>query len=411
MPRKLISKVVSDPAHAERGHAKIFSPSKADTWATCTAQPSYIAELGLESKRTEAADEGTAAHELLDLSLRKNKHPINFKGKTFNKRFKADNEMCNAVGLVFEWVQAKVLDGYELYHERKVKIRCTGDVGTCDVVLRKDDHIIVVDLKYGQGVPVSPVKNRQMRLYACGFMDEENWWDTVTRITLVIWQPRSCEDAQEWEDTIDGLKHFRNRIVEIVAAIKAGNVEFKASEKGCQWCPAKGKCKTYAKFATEQAAIDFEQIAKDGSVKTPHFNSLTMDEIINIWKAGEEVRAWLKGIGDYIYNELMRGENVPGLKLVEGKSNRKWASEGNVMEALYRLGFKADEYAPRSLLGIGKIENLFSDKTKREQFMRQHTVKPKGSATVASADDPRPSFSIADEFRGIDNENDNVHNL
>jgi hypothetical protein len=400
-----LSKTVE--AHASRAHAKIFSPSKADTWATCTAQPAYVAKHGLEQKRNEAMDEGTAAHELLDLSLKQGKHPSNYKGQKFNKVFVADNEMVNAVGLVWEWVQTKIMDGYKLYTERKVKIACTGDMGTCDIGLIKGTHLIIADLKYGKGVPVSPIKSRQMRLYACGFLDEFDWWDFIETLTLVIWQPRGEEEPKEWEDSIEGITYFRDRIKQIVKDIKEGKTEFKASEKGCQWCPAKGKCKTYARFATEQAAVDFESIAKDGSVSVPDMQSLTIEEIINIWKAGEELRAWIKGIGDHIHDALLRGETVPGLRLVEGKANRKWVNEGDVMEALYRMEFKADDYAPRSLLGLKAIESLFTDKAKREMFMKQHTIKPKGAPTVANADDPRPSYSIADEFAGIDNDNDN----
>jgi len=394
--------------HADRAHAKIFSPSKADTWATCTAAPGYVDELGIPDKRTNAGDEGTAAHELLDKSLKTNKHPSHYKGKKFNKVWVADNEMVNAVGVVFDWVQQKILDGYELYNERKVHIACTGDTGTLDVCLRKGNHLIIVDLKYGTGVPVSPIKSRQMRLYACGMLDEQEWWEEVTRVTLVIAQPRGSETPAEWEDSIDGLKYFDKRIREIKANIEAGKVEFKASEKGCQWCRAKGVCKTYAAFATEKAEIDFASVAKDGEVKTPHMNSLTIEEMINIWKAGEELKSWIKGVGDYIYDALLRGENVPDMKLVEGQSKRQWLNEGDVMEALYRLKFKPDDYAPRSLLGLGKIEQLFSDKTKRERFMKQHTEKPKGKACLATSNDERPSFSVADDFRGIDGKaNDN----
>lgn len=385
------------PDHTNRLHAKEFSPSKADRWMSCTASNDFVTLLGIEDTRTAAAAEGTAAHMLLDQSLTERKPPRTYLNQTFNEHV-ADAEMVRHIEVVYAWVQTYLLDGYKLFNEQKVMIEVTGDMGTMDIALLKGKHLIIADLKYGRGVAVSPEKNRQMRLYACGFLDTQKMWGKVDSLHLAIAQPRVQEDVLMWEDSMDSLRYFRNRVAEIIAQIKGKDVRFKPTDKGCKFCPAKAQCKTYATWAAEQAGIEFEALVAGAGVKTPECNALTPVELLRVWKAAVEVKNWMKSVNDRIYQLLADGDTTMGLKLVEGRSTRKWANEGDAMDALHHLGFKADDFAPRNLLGLGKIEALFTNKALKQDFMRQHTIKPPGSPTIAEIDDPRPTYTSSSEF-------------
>ncbi len=380
--------------HTQRAHAKKYSPSKADCWLTCTAQPAYVARLGIPDSRSAAANEGTAAHMLLDTALTGGKHPISYKGKQFNG-YEATPEMVHAVGLVWEWVQAYVLDGWELYNETKVTIAITGDVGTMDIGLRRGRSLIIADLKYGKGVAVSPVKNRQGRLYALGFLDHYKLWGKIDNVSIAIAQPRVDEEVQVWEDSIAGLTFFRDEAARRIAAIEAGDVAFIASEKGCKWCPAKGQCKTYGAWSVENAGIEFDTLTARGEVQSPDCQSLTSEELVNCWRAGQQLKQWIKAVSERIFTRLVAGDDTLGLKLVEGKSKRKWANEGDTMDALVKMGFVADDFAPRKMGNLSTIQALFDQKTARDAFMKAYTVKPPGKATIAGEDDPRPAAQLA----------------
>ncbi len=376
--------------HQTRAHAKLFSPSKADTWASCTASPKLIESLDIKDTSSDAAEEGTAAHELLERCLTEGKPPRTFKGQTFNKRFTADTEMIEAVDRCFQWVRSHTLLGYELKAERKLAIACTGDVGTTDITLWHpgDKHLVVADLKYGKGKVVDPAKNRQMRLYACGTCDADKLWTTMKRLTLVIWQPRLCEEAQEWEDSPAALVRFRNRIGEIVAAIKAGKTTFAPSETACRWCPAKGQCKAYATYSAQSMRLDLKQITSQAAISTPSCDALTVTELASIWEHTDEVMAWLKAVNARLHDLASNGR-APGYKIVEGKSNRAWTDEAQAAELLASLGLDPDEFAPRSLVSIAAAEKLLPATKRIALATLAH--KPPGKPTLARDDDPRPS--------------------
>jgi hypothetical protein len=411
------------PTHTDRTHAKHFSPSKADAWVSCTAQPVLVEVLQVKDRSTAAADEGTAAHEMLELSLTTGKPPTKFVGRKASNGVTMNEEMAHHIRSVVAWINAKVAEGYQLKAERKLMIAVTGDTGTTDVTLwhRKRRHLIVGDLKYGKGYEVDPAKNRQMRLYACGTCDADGLWDIMVELTLVIFQPRICEEPLEWEDSPKGLRHFREvvseRVAEITAALKlakklklspASSVEdfeatgvcFKPSEKACKWCPGRhGGCKAYAAQAAKEAGLDFAEV----TAEKPKLPSavLSDEEMVRIWKNAGMFTDWLKTISETLFLRLLEGQKIEGMKLVEGKSNRAWINEGDTMEMLSRLGFKADQFAPRSLAGLGAIERLFGDKRQRVAFMAKHTHKPKGKASLASSDDDRPAYT-RDDFAEVE---------
>lgn len=402
--------------HADRTHAKDFSPSKADTWFDCTAQPILARRNPTPDRSSDAADEGTAAHELLEACLITGLAPTKFRGKPVHDRT-VDEEMVYYVGRVVAWVRGKIADGYELQAERALQIACTGDKGTTDITLwhPQDRHLIVADLKYGKGYAVSAQENRQMRLYACGTADEDKLWKTMRRLTLVVWQPRLSEEPSEWEDSPKALAEFRDAVAERVKIIRAAvaanakkpkaplesfGLEFKPGEKACKWCTQKATCAAFAKHASAEAGIDFAEITSE-TPRTPSAELLTTEDLVAVYRNGRIFGDYLKAVAERLFAMALDGEKLPGLKLVEGKSNRQWTNEGDVMESLHRLGYKADDFAPRALAGLGVIERLFKDTKRRAAFMAQHTIKPKGKPSLADENDDRPTY-IRDEFAGVE---------
>jgi hypothetical protein len=126
-----------------------------------------------------------------------------------------------------------------------------------------------------------------------------------------------------------------------------------------------------------------------------------MEQRVAIYRNAEILTAFLKANAGGLMDDAIAGKSLPGLKLVESGSKRKWADEDVTAAALASLKFNPDDYAPRSLLGIGAIASLFDDKTKREQFMNKYTETPKGKPSLVDESDPRPTY-VADEFAELD---------
>jgi hypothetical protein len=386
---------MADTPHSERAHAKTFSCSKGDTWINCTIQPSYVESLNLpEPPQSPAAAEGTAAHELLDLCLELKTHPQKFKGKEVGG-VTVTQEAIEAVSIAFDYVMGKVLEGYTLKHEIRLDLAVTGEFGTVDVLLynKSTSHLIIADYKHGRGVVVSPVENKQLRLYVLGALDTFKLWNRIVRITLCIIQPRSTPEPQEWDDSIDGIKTFRDTVADVVRRIKGKTaLDFGPGEKACQWCVAKAQCKAHAVWANKQAGIDFDGITA-GTGRTPSCSTLSLEEIGAYLSNVDAVEGFIKSLRDFARDRLEAGQSMPGWKLVEGKPMRQWTDETKTYNDLIALGYAADSFAPRSLAGLGVVGELFDDKKARKDFIDAHTTKRPGKISLARADDPRPAVT------------------
>lgn len=403
-------------AHANRAHATL-SPSKADMWMTCTASIDLIKKVNPVDISGPAAEEGTAAHELLETAWRTRKTPANFFGKTFNKTWKATRDMCEAVQVAYDIALSLELEGWTIYSEQKNTISCTGEGGTVDIAAVKKTArgylLKIIDYKHGRGIPVSAKENRQMRLYAIGLIEKlKIKWADLVDIELMIVQPRGQREPNTWMDTPRGLKKFYDEVVTVRDNINVGNVSFNPNEKACMWCPVKNNCKAFAAKAIECAQLDFKDVTRRKVEKTKKQVVAETQTIIHAMTKGEAsqlaanldfVTMWLRSFQSHLFDLASKGE-LPGFKVVRGDSNRKWIDEEIVAAALRKMKFSEDDFMPRQLLGLTKIGELFDDKDKREKFLTKHTTRPEGKPALVPDSDPRPAINPADDFAGITQE-------
>lgn len=393
--------------HAARAHATL-SPSKGDMWFNCTASIGLIKELKPVDTRSPAGDEGTAAHELLEASIKAEKPPIHkdWLGKVFNKVWKVTREMAEAVQVCYDLQLSLSLEGWTIYSEQKNPIACTGEGGTVDIAAHKGRKLKIIDYKHGRGVIVSPERSIQMRLYALGMIDRLKLRGKVDEIELIIVQPRAQHEPARWMDNYEDLLAFEEEVCAKRINIQTGNTGFFPSEKTCRWCPVKGQCKAFASQALSAASLDFADVTT--KVK-PVVKKETTKKIVGMIQPHEAnaiahnldyIEAWIKAIRGHIF-DLAASAKLPDFKVVQGDANRRWKDPEVVTKALAKLGFDEDTYCPRSLAGLGVVEDLFSDKAKREAFMKKFTTRPEGKPALVTKDDPRPAINPADDFVGI----------
>lgn len=159
-------------------HAKL-SASASHRWLACT--PSVTLEKDFPNKSSVYASEGTLAHELGEISLKRNLKQIT--EAQFKKKLKPimTNELWTAdmpdyvdtyVSTCMEKVsEALVIDKMaEFRVEQRLDFGewVPDGFGTGDFVIISDGRVEICDLKYGKGVPVSAENNSQMMLYALG---------------------------------------------------------------------------------------------------------------------------------------------------------------------------------------------------------------------------------------------------
>lgn len=93
---------------------------------------------------------------------------------------------------------------------------------------------------------------------------------------------------------------------------------------------------------------------------------------------------------------------MPGYKLVEGKSNRKYTSEEAVVEKLKAEGYAEGLIYEKKVYGITAMQKNLGKKL-FDELLGNCVYKPQGKPTLAPDSDPRPPYSsAADDFAGID---------
>ncbi|CAH8772256.1 DUF2800 domain-containing protein [Paenibacillus dendritiformis] len=395
---------MTQPAHAERDHA-LLGGSGAERWINCP--PSARLCEHIEDKRSEYADEGTAAHELAELKLSRSIKPCNSKRRAeleaglqffiaVNQYYNA--EMENAVQEYVDFVEERFLEAKARSSDAIVSLEERLDFtkwvpegyGTGDVVLISDDVLEIIDLKYGKGQQVSAVGNPQIRLYALGAWSAYNWMFDIQEVRMTIVQPR-LDSVSTDTMPIDGLLEWAETVVKPAAALAyAGEGGFKAGSH-CRWCKVKGNCRARADENMKALVYEFQDPAL-----------LSNEEIGSILFVAEQLQAWAKDVADYAFEQAKVGKRIPQWKLVEGRSNRVISDKDVAWKTLEEANLEPDKYLkPRELRGIGELEKRIGKK-ELAKLLDELIIKPPGKPVLVPETDPRAELnSLEDEFADV----------
>lgn len=383
-------------AHQDRGHA-LLGPSKAYQWMVCT--PSARLEEGFPDMPSDAAAEGTLAHELAELKIRNYFYSVEF-GKrkltaAINKLRKEhgdhwQEEMMDYTDDYLEFIRSVALalpSAPYVAIEKQVDLTAyiPDGFGTADCILIHGDTIHVIDFKYGKNPNgrVSAEHNPQMQLYALGAYETYRMLYPVKRIRMSIVQPRLPEGISTWEITLEELLDFGEVVKEKAALAVEGKGDFAPSEKTCRYCKAKGKCRARAE---ENVKLAF---AKGYQKKPPLISNEELGEYL---QQGSDISRWLSDLQDIALKECLAGKEVPGWKAVEGRGSRDWTDLDQAFSHLTEAGipdailWERKPITPAALeKAIGKKEYI----TQTEGYVRKKPGKP----TLVPASDSRQAIT------------------
>ncbi len=375
-------------------HAKL-SASGSHRWLACPA--SVKAEEGLPESYSPFANEGTSAHELAEIVLRDGGECADWIGKKLpDTHWPVDQEMADYVQEYVNFVQYHChRDAFAAFEVRVSFADWVQDgFGTCDALIIDGDLMHVIDLKYGKGVPVSPVKNSQALLYALGAYSEYGDMAEIKTVRVTIVQPRIFEGAPEsWEISLADLLKWGEWVKQRAEKCFEPDAEFVPGEKQCQWCKAKATCSALAKFTEQTILMDFEAV-EDASSMRP-VNRLSDEQIAQVLQAKKLIISWLDAVEGLVFERLSNGESFPGFKLVAGRSNRKWTDQKQAESALFEL--LADGAFTRKLVSPAQAEKALGKKN--ASAIASLISKGEGAPTLVRDDDPRPSLGVSsDDF-------------
>jgi hypothetical protein len=391
-------------AHSTRAHA-LLGASKAAQWINCP--PSARLQEHVPDKRSAFADEGTLAHELSEIKLESRLLPCDTKKReqldSALKKIQANDfygsEMENAITEYCELVEERFMEAKARSADAILQLEASADFsewvpegrGIGDVVIIADGVLEVIDLKYGEGIPVSAYGNPQIRLYALGAWAEYNIFYDIREIRMTIVQPR-LDSVTTDILKVEELLVWAEEIVRPAAVLAdAGEGEFKAGDH-CRWCKVRRNCR--ARTDANMAAVAYE--FKDPAL-------LDLEEVGAILVVAKQLQSWAKDVQDYAFDQARSGNRVPGWKLVEGRSNRAISDkEAAVALLAAKEDVKPDAYLKMELYGITELEKRVGKK-ELLAVLGGLIVKPPGKPVLVVETDKRPELnSVENDFEGED---------
>ena len=374
----------------------LLGASSAARWIACT--PSAQATANLPDEETKYAAEGTRAHELCEYTLRHNLAGWE-DGKSFDPMYdwyggegtvtpemlKAANQYVSFIHDL--WVGFSCRPGVFIEQEVDVSRWVPQGFGTCDCLLIGGGLLHIIDFKYGQGVPVNPERNPQLMYYALGAYELFRETDEIEVVRMSIVQPRMQEEPQTWELPLADLLTWAREVL-APAAHKAwrGEGEFSTGPH-CRFCKAHPNCRAWKDKYGPLAG--FEPYPEP---------AILSDEELGEWlQKLEGLAAYAKDLEEYAQQALMEGRSLPGWKLVQGRSTRKWTDQDAAFQQMEHNGIDEAMLYTRTPISLTAAEKMIGKK-KFAETMSAFITRAPGTPKLAAASDPRPAYNRLEGF-------------
>ena len=379
------------PKHA------LLSASGAHRWLECP--PSARLEESFEDRPSDSAKEGTLAHAIAEAKVRNMlidplpKRSFNKILKDFTKDAMYQKEMDALTDEYAEYIREIMLSYTQKpYIAVEVKLNLSTYIpeglGTADCIIISGNDLHIIDLKYGKNVPVSAEDNPQLKIYALGAVGEYELFYDIQSIHMHTFQPRNKNGGGTFTTNVQELKAWGESIRPTVKMAYMGLGEQKAGP-WCGFCKAKPICQKHAEKCRELAKLDF---------KKPEL--LSREEIGQILQTAKDVASWAKALEEYALSEVLKGNDVPGWKAVEGRKTRVWTDMDMVFKKLTSSGVSEEILWTKSPLTLAQVEKEIGKK-EFNALVGDMVTTSTGKPTLVPDSDKRESIKIkaADEFK------------
>ena len=379
----------------------LLGASSAARWIACP--PSARATEYLPDSPSKYAEEGTRAHEVCEAHLRYSLNcwehgedspmlgeSIRLDGQPDDppEMIKAANQYVDFVHL--QWGLYIHQPGVFIEQEVDVSRWVPGGFGTCDCLMIGDGILHIIDFKYGQGVPVNPERNPQLMYYALGAYALFEGIEDVNTVRLSIVQPRMQEEPQTWEISLADLLTWAREVLQPAAQMAwNGEGEFVTGPhcKGT-FCKARFTCRAWKDKYGPLAGFE------------PYPEPATLsDEELGEWlQKLEGLAAYAKDLEEYAQQALLEGRSLPGWKLVQGRSTRKWTDQDAAFRQMEADGIDEAMLYTRTPITLTVAEKMIGKK-KFAETMSAFITKAPGAPKLAQASDPRPAYDRLEGFK------------
>lgn len=408
-----------------------FSASSSARLLACPGsyQRALDADDGIRRSSVYSA-QGTLGHSLAEVCVQTGRDVIDYLGQSFTAdgfSFTVDEEFAEAAQVYVDTLRALRGMGYVLALEIVVtpQVHWGGlaplpiDLfGTCDCVAYNPatKHLMIVDLKFGAGVPVDVQGNTQTLYYASGAAHPSVLapmcaragvaFNGVDKVETIIVQPR----AYHRDGPVRSATYTYDEVVDWARITLYLGVERALNDKGrtldagkhCRFCPVLAHCAKPKDTAVEAARAAFlgapvenlpdpEQAAQQsgGLVSALPANQLSDDDLAAILDKIETIQPWLKAVRELALARAEAGRDIPGWKAVPKRALRVWDVDADKLrEEMDRLGVPPETYLETALRSPAQVEKRMGRKH-YAQHAAQFVTRQSSGLTLAPEGDPR----------------------
>jgi hypothetical protein len=384
----------------------LFSPSVLARRLACLG--SANAEKDLPDTTSKYADEGSAAHALAAWALLENGSAASRIGEHVDldgALWEITEDMATAVDHYVDAIREHhAALGGDLHVEVEVDYAewmpaGVEGKGTSDAILASDGKLEVHDYKHGRGVRVDAVDNPQLLAYALGAHAKYGLLYDYDTIELWIHQPRLNWESS-WEINVAMLEEWAATLRSAIEQALAPDAPRTPGEKQCRFCKAMATCPALVAHNARLMVEDFDDL---DTLPVPPKEPLSAVRLEQVLDKIDLFEAWLKRVREQAVDQLQRGVELPGWKLVEGRrGNRNWQDPAAVEETLKAMRLKRDEMYSIELISPAQAEKLLKDTPRRWARVETLITQAPGKPTLARATDKRPAIQpVVDQFSDL----------
>lgn len=376
----------------------LLSPSSSYRWLHCAAAPRL--EAMVEDKGSDFAREGSLAHAMGARALKRSLSQSHKEEDVEIEELFCDyhtGEMDEYVDNYVAIVLERYADARNTTRDARLLVEAHLDFssyvvdgfGTSDALIISDGAMEVIDLKYGKGVRVKADGNTQMMIYALGALLSYGFDYNIERVRMTIVQPRLGNLSSAEMSTADLLAWAENTLRPAAEAAYRGNGP-QVPGKWCRFCKVKRMCRALSSSCTSLAGkyrdLRLLDAADLASEVLPHLS------VIKNWVAGAEA---------YALELALAGTEVPGYKVVEGRSFRRITDPDGAYLSLLNCGYTKDDILkPTELRTITDLEKLCGRKHFAD-ICGRYITKPAGKPTLVPVGDKREAIAPGGDFADI----------
>jgi len=351
-------------------------------------------------------------HELVDAAIENPGNPQIFYDRPITA-FDRDDAILPAIDHLYELMQ--IYGGGFSIGALELRVRfpnVPGAFGTTDMLLISKSHALLVDWKFGAGVPVKAVYpdsqygdivNSQLLFYVTAAKATVPKLFARRKIAIAIIQPRAASD--QLTHTVVSNKEIQLFGEDVENAIIAALERDPPLHKGehCRWCPARPSCPRHT-----GPLLDLTALGKAPPMPVPADDKGgDYGNYLSRAKALLDHAADLKKEVDaQIHAYLEAGGGIPGWKLKLKTKLRQWVDDDTVQAELTKLGFDWSEIYQTRLKTFAD-----TDKTAKRLGVkipdRLRVAPVTNETTIAPSDDPAPAVNrqlITEQFRAALNQ-------